>query len=78
MVACSASEELQLQTDPKVVARFAEEREDAHWRFRTFLKGIEMEREALDAIVYRHIAESNALCEMITIYFAKIALISFR
>jgi hypothetical protein len=28
---------MRLQTDPKVVAKLAEEREDANWRFRTFL-----------------------------------------
>lgn len=45
---------MKLQTDPKVVAKLAEEREDANWRFRTFLKGIELEIEELDAIVHRH------------------------
>jgi hypothetical protein len=49
-----------------VVARLAEEREDANWRFRTFLKGIELEAEELDAIVHRHyedVARQIDCCE---------------
>lgn len=45
---------MKLQTDPKVVARLAEEREDANWRFRRFLKGVDLEIEELDAIVHEH------------------------
>lgn len=45
---------MKLQTDPKVVAKLAEEREEANWRFRTFLKGIDLEIEELDAIVHKH------------------------
>ena len=48
---------MKLQTDPKVVARLAAEREDANWRFRAFLKGADLESEELDAIVHRHYAE---------------------
>ena len=45
---------MKLQTDPKVVVKLAGEREDANWRFRSFLKGIDLEIEELDAIVHRH------------------------
>jgi len=45
---------MKLQADPDVVARLAEEREEANWRFRSFLKGIDLEVEELDAIVHRH------------------------
>jgi Fe-S-cluster containining protein len=41
-----------LETDPKVVARLAESKEDENWRFRTFLKGVGSDE--LDAIVDRH------------------------
>ncbi len=47
-------EKMKLQTDPKVVAKLAEEREEANWRFRSFLKGVELEFEELDAIVHSH------------------------
>ena len=43
-----------LKTNPKIVAKLAAEREDVNWRFRIFLKGIELEIEELDAIVHRH------------------------
>lgn len=45
---------MKLQTDPDVVAKLAGEREEANWRFRSFLKGIDLEVEELDAIVHRH------------------------
>ena len=45
---------MKLQTNPKVVARLAEEREEKNWRFRLFLKGVDLEIEELDAIVHRH------------------------
>ena len=45
---------MKLQTDPKVVAKLAEEREDQNWRFRSFLKGVDLDIEELDAIVHRH------------------------
>lgn len=45
---------MKLPTDPKVVARLAEAREDANWRFRTFLKGVDFEIKELDAIVRKH------------------------
>lgn len=45
---------MKLQRDPKVVTQLAAEREDANWRFRTFLKGIDLEVEELDAIVHKH------------------------
>lgn len=45
---------MKLQTDPDVVAKLAEEREEENWRFRTFLKGLDLEIEELDAIVHGH------------------------
>ena len=45
---------MKLQTDPKVVAKLAEECEDANWRFRSFLKGVDLDIEELDAIVHSH------------------------
>ena len=45
---------MKLESDPKIVKRLAEEREDENWRFRTFLKGIDLEIQELDAIVHRH------------------------
>ena len=45
---------MKLQTDPMMVAKLAEEREEANWRFRTFLKGTDLEVEELDAIVHKH------------------------
>jgi uncharacterized protein len=45
---------MKLQTDPKIVEKLAEEREDENWRFRSFLKGVDLEIEELDAIVREH------------------------
>jgi hypothetical protein len=45
---------MKLQTDPKVVAKLAAEREDQNWRFRSFLKGVDLDIEELDAIVHSH------------------------
>lgn len=45
---------MKLQTDPNVVAKLAEKREDANWRFRSFLKGIDLSVEELDTIVHKH------------------------
>lgn len=45
---------MKLQTNPKVVAKLAEEREEAYWRFRSFLKGLDLEIEELDAVVHKH------------------------
>jgi Fe-S-cluster containining protein len=45
---------MKLQTDPKVVAKLAKEREDANWRFRSFLKGVDLDIKELDAIVHGH------------------------
>ena len=44
---------MKLQTEPKAVARLAAKREDENWRFRSFLKGIDLEIEELDAIVHK-------------------------
>ena len=48
---------MKLQTDPRVVAKLAQERKDANWRFRTCLKGAELRSEELDTIVHRHYEE---------------------
>jgi len=48
---------MKLQTDPKVVAKLAAKRERENWRFRSFLKGSDLEIKELDAIVHRHYAE---------------------
>ena len=45
---------MELQTYPTVVARLGEEREDANWDSRSFLKGVDLDVEELDAIVHRH------------------------
>jgi Fe-S-cluster containining protein len=45
---------LKLQTDPKVVTKLAEECEEENWRFRSFLKGVDLDIAELDAIVHRH------------------------
>lgn len=43
-----------MQTDPKIVAQLADEREKENWRFRTFLKSSDLDTEELDAIVHKH------------------------
>lgn len=45
---------MKLQTDPKVVAGLARQSEDDNWRFRSFLKGVDLEIEELDTIVHKH------------------------
>jgi len=51
---------MKLQTDPKVVAKLAEDREDRNWRFRSFLKGVDLEIEELDAIVHQHFEDVSS------------------
>ena len=53
-----------MQTDPKVVARLAAEKEDENWRFRTFLKGVSIEK--IDAAVHRHYEEVAAKIDCCT------------
>jgi hypothetical protein len=48
---------MKLLTDLKMIAKLAEERNDENWRFRTFLKNMDMEIEEIDAIVHRHYEE---------------------
>lgn len=45
---------MELQTDPSVTARLAEERMEENLRFRTFLKGVDLEIEEIDAMVHKH------------------------
>lgn len=51
---------MKLQTDPKVVAKLAADREDENWRFRSFLKGVDLDIEERDAIVHRHYEEVSS------------------
>ena len=51
---------MKLQTDPKVVAKLAEDREDENWRFRSFLKGVDLKIEELDAIVHQHFQDVSS------------------
>ena len=44
---------MKLETDPKHVEQLAKEREDENWRFRSFLKGVDLDIEEIDAIVHR-------------------------
>ncbi len=48
---------MKLQTDPKIVAKLAEELEDENWSFRTFLKNSDLGIKKLDAIVHAHYEE---------------------
>ena len=44
---------MNLVTDIETIQKLAAEKEDANWRFRSFLKGLDMEFEELDAIVHQ-------------------------
>ena len=57
---------MKLQTDPKVVAKLAEDREDKNWRFRSFLKGVDLEIGELDAIVHRHFEDVSSQIDCCT------------
>ena len=48
---------MRIETDPRVVAKLAEEREDANWQLRAFLKFVDLEINELDVIVHRHYEE---------------------
>ncbi len=52
-----------LHRDPEAVAQLARLCEDENWRFRTFLKGVDLEIEELDAIVHRHYEEVARLID---------------
>jgi Fe-S-cluster containining protein len=45
--------EMKIETDPKVVEKLAERQEEDNWRFRSFLKGIDLESEEVDDLVHR-------------------------
>ncbi|MDA3926112.1 MAG: YkgJ family cysteine cluster protein [Kiritimatiellae bacterium] len=51
---------MKLENDPEVIAILAEQREDENLRFRTFLKGLDIEVEELDAIVHKIYKEVSA------------------
>ena len=44
---------MKLETDPRRVEQLAEQREDENWLFRSFLKGVHLEIEEIDAIAHR-------------------------
>ena len=52
--------DMKLETDPKVIAILSEQREDENFRFRIFLKGLDIEMEELDAIVHKIYKEVSA------------------
>ncbi len=43
---------MKIETDPKRVAMLARRREDANWRFRSFLKGCDLSASRLDRLVH--------------------------
>jgi Fe-S-cluster containining protein len=45
---------MKLETNIQRIKKFAEQRDDENWRFRSFLKNIDLSIEELDAIVHRH------------------------
>lgn len=45
---------MRLQTDPGLIKELALEREGQNWRFRLFLKGIDLDMEELDFLVHKH------------------------
>ena len=51
---------MKLITNPKEAARLAMEQEDANWKFRVFLKRVDLGMDELDAIVHRHYKEVSA------------------
>ena len=57
---------MRLETDPKVVAKLAQKCEDANWRFRSFLKGLDMSIEELDSIVHKHYEDVSAQIDCCT------------
>ena len=48
---------MNIETNPERVKELASQKEDKNWDFRTFLKGIDLSTEELDAIVDRHYHE---------------------
>lgn len=44
---------MKVETDLKRIKETAEKKEDENWKFRTFLKGYDIEVEELDSIVHR-------------------------
>jgi len=45
---------MKLETDPESVMKLAAEREEENWKFRSFLKSIDIGIEDYDAIVHKH------------------------
>jgi Fe-S-cluster containining protein len=45
---------MKIETDIRRVKELAALKEDANWRFRSFLKGIDLSTEEVDAVVHRH------------------------
>lgn len=51
---------MEIQTDLKTIERMAIQREEENWKFRAFLKQLDIEIEELDAIVHRITDEVSA------------------
>ncbi len=45
---------MHIETDIEQVRELAEAKEDQNWRFRTFLKGVDLSVKELDSIAHRH------------------------
>ena len=45
---------MHIETDIERVRELAEAKEDQNWRFRTFLKGVDLSVKELDSIAHRH------------------------
>ena len=44
---------MKLETDIKTIERLAERNQDADWEFRSYLKGVDLPSEEIDAVVHR-------------------------
>jgi hypothetical protein len=45
---------MHIETDIERVRELVEAKEDQNWRFRTFLKGVDLSVKELDSIAHRH------------------------
>jgi len=53
---------MHIETDIERVRELAEAKEDQNWRFRTFLKGVDLSVKELDSIAHRHYKDIDAYC----------------
>ena len=58
---------MKLQTDPKVIATLASEREDDNWLFRSFLKGLNPDIVEVDSVV--HAIYEEVASQTTSVYF---------